>query len=51
MSTNFNPTMATVILEPVYLSPPVLEDAAAQPVLDETGNPTRDEKGNIIYGT
>lgn len=51
MSTNFNPTMTSPILEPVYLSPSVPEDAAPEPVLDETGNPIRDEKGNEIYGT
>jgi hypothetical protein len=48
--SNFNPTMASPVLEPVYLTPPVLVEAAAEPVLDETGNPVRDEKGNEIHG-
>lgn len=49
MNRNFNPTMASPILEPVFLSPPGLLDSASQPVLDETGNPVRDEKGNEIH--
>lgn len=49
--SNFNPAMASLILEPVYLTPPVIEDAAAEPVLDETGNPVLDEKGNAIHGS
>jgi len=48
--SNFNPTMASPVLEPVYLSPPLFEDVAAETVLDETGNPVRDEKGNEIHG-
>ena len=48
---NFNPTMASLTLEPVYLAPPVLVDPAADPILDETGNPVRDEKGDEIHGT
>jgi hypothetical protein len=48
---NFNPTMASLTLEPVYLTPPELVYAAAEPVLDGTGNPIRDEKGNEIHGT
>ena len=51
MNGNFNPTMTSPILKPVYLAPPVLEDEASEPVLDETGNTVRDEKGNEIYGT
>ncbi len=47
---NFDPTMRTLILEPVYLSPEVTEDAGSEAVLDETGNFIRDEKGNVIYG-
>lgn len=47
---NFDPAMRTLILEPVYLSPEVMEDAGAEPVLDDTGNPIRDEKGNVIHG-
>ena len=48
---NFNPTMSSLVLEPVYLTPPVLTDVASDPVLDETGNPIRDEKGGEIHGT
>lgn len=48
---NFNPTLASLILDPIYLTPPVLLDVASDPVLDETGNPIRDEKGNEIHGT
>lgn len=48
--SNFNPILIFPILDLVYLAPPVLEDAAAEPILDETGNPVRDEKGNPIYG-
>jgi len=47
--SNFNPAMTSVILKPVYLSPPTVEAAAAEPVLDETGNPVRDEQGLPIY--
>ncbi|MCK9362130.1 MAG: hypothetical protein M0P74_00785 [Syntrophales bacterium] len=49
--SNFNPSMASTILEPVRLTPPVLDDAAAEPILDESGNPVRDEEGNVIHGT
>jgi hypothetical protein len=51
MSLNFNPTMASPSLKPVYLTPPVLDEAASEPILDETGNPILDEKGNQIHGT
>ena len=50
MSGNFETTMAQPILEPVYLTSPALVDADAEPVLDETGNPVRDEVGEIVYG-
>jgi hypothetical protein len=48
---NINPTMASLTLEPVYLTPPELSDAASDPILDETGNPILDEKGVEIHGT
>lgn len=49
--SNVNPTMASVVLEQIRLTPPVLQDAAAEALLDETGNPILDEKGNAIHGT
>lgn len=45
-----NIVIRQIILEPVYLSPVDLIPADAQPVLDETGNPIRDENGLVIYG-
>ena len=48
---NFNPTMSSLVLEPIYLVLPILADPAADPILDETGNPVRDEKGDEIHGT
>lgn len=50
MSANFNPTLVQPILETPYLSLPDMIDAAAAPILDETGNPIHDEEGRLIYG-
>ncbi|MEI7635890.1 MAG: hypothetical protein WCJ37_01180 [Syntrophus sp. (in: bacteria)] len=46
-----NPVLATPVLESLSLTPPSMEDAASEPVLDEIGNPLKDEKGGVIYGS
>ncbi|MDX9819492.1 MAG: hypothetical protein RBT16_11300 [Desulfococcus multivorans] len=51
MSENFNPAMRMPILETIPLTPPTLEAAGAEPLLDETGNGCADEEGSPMYGT
>lgn len=46
-----HPVLATPVLESTGLTPLSGEDAASEPVLDETGNPLKDEKGGVIYGS
>jgi len=43
------PELRKVILEPVYLSPPDLVEAEAEPLLDDTGNLILDDEGRVIY--
>ena len=45
-----HPCLRKIILEPPYLHPVDFLPADAEPLLDETGNPIRDEDGNVIYG-
>jgi hypothetical protein len=45
-----DPTMREIIMEPLYLAPVSLEEINSEPILDETGNPLRDEVGLVIYG-
>lgn len=49
MTTEPTPALRRVILEPVYLRRADLVAAEAQPILDHTGNPIRDDDGGIIY--
>ncbi|MFW9899915.1 MAG: hypothetical protein ACFFDY_01350 [Candidatus Thorarchaeota archaeon] len=38
-----------IILEPIYLVPPWMEDADKRKILDNTGNTIRDHLGRIIH--
>lgn len=38
-----------IILEPIYLVPPWMEDTDKCKILDETGNTLRDHLGRILH--
>jgi hypothetical protein len=38
-----------IVLEEIHMPPMQLVEADAVPVLDETGNPVRDELGREVY--
>lgn len=42
-------TLREVIVEEMYLIPLYLHDVDCRPVLDDTGNPIRDETGAVIF--
>ena len=50
MSDNFTPILVQPVLETPCLLLPEINDAAPDPLLDETGHPLLDEEGRFING-
>ena len=51
MAIDFYPDLILrdISIEPIYLTPIELKDVDSDAILDHTGNPIRDENGNLIY--